>query len=374
MSGRTTAIYNADSNSYKVSTYGKAHTIHRLGNDIVVKGEGGSKKFDVVSQAVKHLSDLGHRDLHPKHFAKLQKAQNEGKVNEDHFEVGDMVKCKDSGMVGKVVKLDYASGGDEDEYYTVARSDGKRIKYAPKDLTLMKESVRNVAEDKDDEEYGNEGEMAMTQLKTIMRSCKEIMDMLDDDTDLPEWVQAKLTLATDYIQTSKDYLASELDEEIVAFEQGIHEETQAVFEEMVNTLSEEYGQIDEVIPLIAGAALRALAPTAIRAAGSAVGRMGAGAGANLAGRVGASKFSGARLGMKVGSQLGRSAASSAIDAAQDRIERQRQQRQEDVSIQAKGNGYKDKLSKKLKTKATKVNTKPEIDISGRDDTIPPGTF
>lgn len=406
MSGKTTVTYNPDSKSYKVSTYGMTHTIHNDGKDYVVKGEGGSKKFFIVSDAVKHLSAAGHRDLHPKHFAKLHQAQNEdmkmkkkgaspeeeekfhqkldklvhktfgkGKheIKEDHFKVGDMVKCKDSGMVGKVVKLDYESGEDEDEYYTVARSDGKRIKYAPKDLMLMKEAIERVSEDKDEEEYGNEGEMAMTQLKTIMRACKEMMDMLDDDTDLPEWVQAKITLATDYIQTSKDYLASELDEEVISFEEAIHEETQEIFDEMVDTLSEEYGQIDEVIPLIAGAALRAVAPTAIRAAGGALGRLGTRAGVSAAGRLGVNKFAAARVGKKLGTGLGRDLAASAASSAQDRIDRMRQQRQEDVSIQSKGN-YKDKLSKKVGAKATKVNTKPEINIAGRDDTVAPGTY
>ena len=36
-----------------------------------------------------------------------------------------------------------------------------------------------------------------------------IEDMLKPDTDLPEWVQSKITLATDYIQTAADYLYSE---------------------------------------------------------------------------------------------------------------------------------------------------------------------
>jgi hypothetical protein len=36
---------------------------------------------------------------------------------------------------------------------------------------------------------------------------------MQPDTNLPEWVQSKITLATDYLQTAHDYLMSELDEQ-----------------------------------------------------------------------------------------------------------------------------------------------------------------
>ena len=68
------------------------------------------------------------------------------------------------------------------------------------------------SEAKDEQEYGYEGDMAMNQLKTIIRHSEYLMDMLKPDTDLPEWVQSKITLAADYIQTSCDYMTSELDE------------------------------------------------------------------------------------------------------------------------------------------------------------------
>ena len=69
-------------------------------------------------------------------------------------------------------------------------------------------------EAKDDKEYGYEGEMAMSQLKGIISHAKQLHDLLEPDTDLPEWVQAKLTLAYDYMQTVADYMATELDEDM----------------------------------------------------------------------------------------------------------------------------------------------------------------
>jgi hypothetical protein len=67
-------------------------------------------------------------------------------------------------------------------------------------------------EAKDEHEYGYEGDMAMNQLKTLVRCAEMIEDCLKPDTDLPEWVQSKITLATDYIQTAADYLYSEMKE------------------------------------------------------------------------------------------------------------------------------------------------------------------
>lgn len=78
---------------------------------------------------------------------------------------------------------------------------------------ISKSAAREkVTEAKDEKEYGYEGDMAMNQLKTIVRHSEYLMDMLKPDTDLPEWVQSKITLAADYIQTSCDYMTSEMNE------------------------------------------------------------------------------------------------------------------------------------------------------------------
>ena len=70
-------------------------------------------------------------------------------------------------------------------------------------------NVVHFKEEKDEQEYGYEGDMALNQLATLTRCAEMIKDTLKPDTDLPEWVQSKITLATDYIQTAADYLYSE---------------------------------------------------------------------------------------------------------------------------------------------------------------------
>ena len=76
----------------------------------------------------------------------------------------------------------------------------------------MKEDIDRLFE-KDDSEYNYEGEMAVTQLKTITRHAEALQAKMQPDTNLPEWVQSKITLATDYMQTAHDYLMSEIDEQ-----------------------------------------------------------------------------------------------------------------------------------------------------------------
>ena len=64
---------------------------------------------------------------------------------------------------------------------------------------------------KDSSEYDQEGDMAKGQLRTMMSAAKELENMIGDDDNLPEWVQSKITKATDYIDSVRDYLKSERD-------------------------------------------------------------------------------------------------------------------------------------------------------------------
>jgi hypothetical protein len=61
-------------------------------------------------------------------------------MNESHFSVGDTVKCKASGMTGKVISLDKDHGAEDEKYYNVETEDGKIVKYAPNEL--VKESFK----------------------------------------------------------------------------------------------------------------------------------------------------------------------------------------------------------------------------------------
>ena len=58
------------------------------------------------------------------------------------------------------------------------------------------------------DEYDDEVGMAKNQLQTIQRVAKHLQELLKDGENLPEWVQAKLTLAQDYTVKALDYMAS----------------------------------------------------------------------------------------------------------------------------------------------------------------------
>ena len=72
--------------------------------------------------------------------------------------------------------------------------------------------VGTMEEAKDPGEYDQEGGMAKGQLKTMIDAAQELHDMLGENDNLPEWVQSKITKATDYIDTARDYMKSEVSE------------------------------------------------------------------------------------------------------------------------------------------------------------------
>jgi hypothetical protein len=47
--------------------------------------------------------------------------------------------------------------------------------------------------------------MAKSQIKSVVQNSYEIYSNLQNVTDLPSWVQSKITLAADYITTVNDY-------------------------------------------------------------------------------------------------------------------------------------------------------------------------
>lgn len=77
-------------------------------------------------------------------------------------------------------------------------------------MNKMQEAVKDAA---DVGEYDYEGDMTKSQLRSILFNAKRMHDMLEDNTNLPEWVQSKVTLAEDYISTAANYMQGEMNEE-----------------------------------------------------------------------------------------------------------------------------------------------------------------
>jgi Domain of unknown function (DUF6321) len=85
--------------------------------------------------------------------------------------------------------------------------------WASKKYKAMGGGWKSTNEEKDPE-Y-SDPYMAVNQLKTIMHNAEEMIELIGDDTDLPEWVESKITLAEDYVMTVANYMRSELKEEVV---------------------------------------------------------------------------------------------------------------------------------------------------------------
>ena len=59
----------------------------------------------------------------------------------------------------------------------------------------------------------NEGKMAKYDVKEIFQDAKDVFKMIDEEDDLPEWLEAKITKAADYMNSVKDYLTHQMGKE-----------------------------------------------------------------------------------------------------------------------------------------------------------------
>ena len=113
----------------------------------------------------------------------------------DKMQAGQVLNPQEREAVNKVLQsMLYIVTGD-DTVFQKARQHTQKNKYQTESK----------------EEYDKEGEMAKSQLSTISDAAKELMSMLSDDQNLPEWVQSKITKAVDYLDTARDYIKSEGD-------------------------------------------------------------------------------------------------------------------------------------------------------------------
>ena len=79
-------------------------------------------------------------------------------------------------------------------------------------LHQLTESKQGLAEDFNGE-YDDEAGMAKSNLLTTARAVAGLLKTIQDNDNLPEWVQSKITKATDYIDSVRDYLKSERDDD-----------------------------------------------------------------------------------------------------------------------------------------------------------------
>jgi hypothetical protein len=98
------------------------------------------------------------------------------------------VKMKNTDRLKEIVKKKLSK---KQEKYLDRDKDGEITK---NDFKLMKE------------EADYEGEMAKSELRNLIQNAQELMNSLDDDTQLEAWVQSKITKANDYLNSVTQYL------------------------------------------------------------------------------------------------------------------------------------------------------------------------
>ena len=80
---------------------------------------------------------------------------------------------------------------------------------------VKKRAMQEEKKDKYDEgEYDQEGDMAKSDLRSIIANAQKLHDMIDDADNLPEWVQSKITVAEDYMSTVANYMTAEMSEAV----------------------------------------------------------------------------------------------------------------------------------------------------------------
>ena len=129
-------------------------------------------------------------------------------ANKKEFEVDGKTytvkesKEKETPMNKKIMEMRRLAGLPLMENYVYAQEESDE--HEGGDHKDMKSMGEPSADDK--AEYDQEGRMAKQQLRTGEEAAEELQSILDDDENLPEWIQLKITKAVDYLRTADEYM------------------------------------------------------------------------------------------------------------------------------------------------------------------------
>lgn len=116
-------------------------------------------------------------------------------LEKNKYEVEETEYMDDVPMMPMSEGKDHDKDGDIDsDDYLMARD------------KAIKKSMGKEEESSDNAEEG-EGKMAQGDLRSMCEQIEKIEKMINESTDLPEWVQSKITKAHDYITSITQYMA-----------------------------------------------------------------------------------------------------------------------------------------------------------------------
>lgn len=113
---------------------------------------------------------------------------------------GSLEKDNDDGFDYTDYSMRQGERGNPDRFREQRMAEGLSATKRPPNFTM------HVIDPADHGEYNREGEMARQDLATAADAANELRSILSSDENLPEWVQAKITKAVDYLDTTRDYM------------------------------------------------------------------------------------------------------------------------------------------------------------------------
>ncbi len=187
----------------EAASLGIKEDLFQIGDDF---GISFSEDSEIATEITDILEDGIVIDLDD---AALEMLSAQGVV----FLEGELVEEKQKGVDGKACWKGYKRMGTKQKGGKTVDNCVKMEDHGPED---PKDPVNYG-------EYDREGDMAKDDLRTINSAAAELYAILDADENLPEWVQAKITKAVDYIDTVRDYMkANKYEEDIQTDEAKYH--------------------------------------------------------------------------------------------------------------------------------------------------------
>lgn len=78
-----------------------------------------------------------------------------------------------------------------------------------RDYIAAVELLESTVPDQDRGEYDDEAGMVMGNINTIMSACEKLLKTIHKDENLPEWVQAKVTMAKQNMSSVAEYMSGQ---------------------------------------------------------------------------------------------------------------------------------------------------------------------
>jgi hypothetical protein len=160
----------------------------------VVGGLNEDQEEDDRQGAEHHQKELEQQELEAK--KKKEKVKEEANLDEGKRGLWDNIHAKRKRIAagsGERMRKPGSKGAPSNQDLKNSQEEVKEsFEY---NFNMLEEAVKSI----DQGEYDYEGQMSRTQLQTTMRNCQDLIDMIKNDDNMPEWVQSKITLSQYYI-------------------------------------------------------------------------------------------------------------------------------------------------------------------------------